>query len=435
MALRWPGRKPVLENPSNPKSAHPFQKNAAGAPQLPLRPEPMMAGAPPAPDDFSMPTCCMYGFAGEQAQRLQAPLGWAYPTILTLYAGMGVNATFAGSEPLPPRLFTAVMGDKGDGKSRTITRARALIHSDHEYLRVANINSDRALDKLFPGDDHGGNLPVPSWVVIQDELRILLEKMCIQGSTLASSLCSLFYEERTANADRSGTHSVAVRLSMLGALKVKDPDEFREIWRASTVHGLYDRYVLCPGPRDWQWDPHWRLPADNEGDVGNPGPKPLSTTVVVEPLAFRCLDDWARAGAGRGRLAEIGKRVASISAAVSNDREITPACAQAALAFATWQERVRAVYCPTEAQNPEAVVTGMIMDSFTHLHDRCPGEWVRFRSLMIERNWCRKWGSSLVTRVKNSLVGSGFLEEEMGKDARGNFVRIRHPRYRLSTEA
>ena len=107
---------------------------------------------------------------------------------------MGVSASFSSSEPLPPRLFTALMGDKGDGKSRTITRARALIQSDHEYLRVANINSDRALDRLFPGDDRGPNFYVPAWVVIQDELRILLEKMCIQGSTLASSLCTLFYD-------------------------------------------------------------------------------------------------------------------------------------------------------------------------------------------------------------------------------------------------
>ena len=376
----------------------------------------------------------MYGLAGEQAQRLQAPLGWAYPAILTLYAGMGVSASFSSSEPLPPRLFTALMGDKGDGKSRTITRARALIQSDHEYLRVANINSDRALDRLFPGDDRGPNFYVPAWVVIQDELRILLEKMCIQGSTLASSLCTLLYADRTANADRSGTHSVAVRLSMLGALKVKDPDEFREIWRASTVHGLYDRYVLCPGPKDWPWDPHWKLPADNEDSAGKLASRPLSTTVVVEPKAFCCLDDWARAGAGRGRLAEIGKRVAIISAAVSNDCEITPACAQAALAFATWQERVRAVYCPTEAQSPEAVVTGMIMDSFKTLHDRFPGQWVRFRSLMLDKNWCRKYGSSLVTRVRNSLVDAGYLEEELGKDARDNLVRIRHPRYRLNVE-
>ena len=136
------------------------------------------------------------------------------------------------------------MGDKGDGKSRTILRARALIRSNHDYLMVANLNSDRALDRLFPGGDPRLNLNAPSWVVVQDELRILLEKMCIQGSTLASSLCTLYYEERTANADKSGNHVVAVKLSMLGALKVKDPDEFGELWQASTVHGLSDRYVL-----------------------------------------------------------------------------------------------------------------------------------------------------------------------------------------------
>ena len=403
--------------------------------RLKLRSGPFMAGALLASDDLSMPESCLYGVAGGQARLLQAPMGWAYPTILTLYAGIGVNATFSGSEPLPPRLFTALMGDKGDGKSRTITRARTLISSDHDYLKIANINSDRALDRLFPGGDFRHNSHVPSWTVVQDELRILIEKMCIQGSTLASSLCTLFYEERTSNADKSGSHAVAVKLSMLGALKVKDPDEFRELWRASTVHGLYDRYILCPGPRDWQWDPLWKLPPENEYGPGEPvTPRPLLTTVMVEPRALSCLDEWAREGSSRGRLAEIGKRVAIISAAVNNDGEITPACAQAALQFAIWQELVRAAYCPTEAQSPEAVVTGMIMDAFKVLHDRCPGQWVRFRSLMLEKNWCRKYGSSLVTRVRNSLVDNGYLEEELGEGARRNPVRIRHPRFRLNIE-
>lgn len=264
---------------------------------------------------------------------------------------------------------------------------------------------------------------------------MLLEKMCIRGSTLASSLCTLFYEERTANADKSGNHTIAVRLSMLGALKVKDPDEFRELWRASTVHGLYDRYILCPGPQNWQWDPRWTLLA-KEYAPGEPVPlRPLSTTVRVEPTAFSGLDDWARTGPSRGRLSEIAKPVAIIAAGVNNDDEITPACAHAALQFAQWQESVRSVYCPTEAQTPEEVVTGLIMDAFKAAHDRNPVEWVRFRSVMLEKNWCRKFGSSLVTRVKNSLVSSGYLEEELGKDEHGNPIRIRHPRYRLNTEA
>jgi hypothetical protein len=133
------------------KAVHHGQMHSADAAKMPLPSGPFTAGVPLGTDDLSMPESCMYGVAGEKAQLLQAPLGWAYPTLLTLYAGIGVNASFSGSEPLPPRLFTALLGDKGDGKSRTITRARTLIHSDHDYLKLANINSDRALDRLFPG--------------------------------------------------------------------------------------------------------------------------------------------------------------------------------------------------------------------------------------------------------------------------------------------
>lgn len=122
-----------------------------GALKAPKPSQPVLAGASSVTDGLSMPEACLYGIAGEQAKLLQAPMGWAYPTILTLYAGMGVSAAFSGSEPLPPRLFTALLGDKGDGKSRTITRARTLIGNDSAYLTVANLNSDRARQAVSRG--------------------------------------------------------------------------------------------------------------------------------------------------------------------------------------------------------------------------------------------------------------------------------------------
>jgi hypothetical protein len=48
----------------------------------------------PSPEPLVMPEACMYGFAGEQARTLQSPLGWAYPILLTLYAGVGVKANY-----------------------------------------------------------------------------------------------------------------------------------------------------------------------------------------------------------------------------------------------------------------------------------------------------------------------------------------------------
>jgi hypothetical protein len=329
------------------------------------------------------------------------------------------------------------MGDAEDGKSRAINRARMSVHCDHEYIQNGNINSDRALDKMFPGDALMGSSAAkfaPSWVVAQDELRILMDKMCIQGSSLASALCTLFYEEKTANADKSGHHGIAVKLSMLGALKIKDPEEFKELWRSATVNGLYSRYIFCPGPKHWEWDDLWKLPPFKKYDWPDQAPpNPLSTTVIVDPAAFAGLGQWAKEGERRGRLAELAKRVAIISAAVNNDTEITPACADAALHFAIWQAQVRAIYSPTEAQNPDAIVTNLIMDAFKEHHDRCPSQWLRFRSLMIEKNWARRYGSGLVNRVKKSLVDDGFLEEEMEEDERGNLKRMRHPRYRLDT--
>lgn len=105
-------------------------------------------------------------------------------------------------------------------------------------------------------------------------------------------------------------------------------------------------------------------------------------------------------------------RVAVISAAINNDTEVGDDCLSAALTFAEWQEAVRAVYLPGYALTPDAIVTGLITDAFKAWDDKHPGTYVPFSDLQRPRNWNRKYGASLVNRVKKALVDDGILEME-----------------------
>jgi hypothetical protein len=385
-----------------------------------------------------MPESVMYGRAGELARTLQAPLGWAYTAVLTLCAGIGVRMAPTSGEAVRPTLYTALVGAAGDGKSRTINRARKTLElaipRASQHFKMTTPGSDRGLYRMFEvADEDGGSVPplpgdAKSWVLVQDEIRDMLAKIKIKGSSLAPTLCSLYYQDTAGSADKSGDHTITVRLSILGALKAADDEEFTDSFGSATCAGLYDRFIFCPGPRDWQWDDQWQVPlpeclgVSEEDDL--PAPEHLAHPVEVPAATYGTVDEWRKsAGEGhrRGRIGEIALRVAVITAAVNGDREVGTECLAAALRFAEWQERVRAYYAPSEAQNIDAVVSHTIMEALEAWDKEHPNRFARFRDLARKHNWHRKYGATTLTRNRKALVHEGLLEEE--EDDKGRRLR------------
>jgi hypothetical protein len=405
---------------------------------------------------LEMPADCMYGHLGELAVTLQVPLGWAYLSLVTLYAGRGINLFKDGEYPRPS-LYTVLLGPAGSGKGVTTDRARKAlgIPLDDWHYQEANPVSDRGLIMQFrAGLEKGQQPPPPQGVtIVADEWGSTMSKMGIKGSTLAHGLCTLWSRSNLSVSDKTGTVGMREQISILGNLKASDPSEFARAFGIETSAGLCDRFVIVPGVAGWRFDRKW---SPKLRECSSPGTESTGnentiwqqkpTCVDLTGEAIDAADAWENAhleqGVPPGRLVEIALRVAVITASANRETSVSSECIQAALRLADWQLKVRSVYAAGIAENPGAIVVGAILDRFEELEsglklgspkklaDRdiiSNDRFVTWHVMVKAHNLSRKFGPEL-TRSRDSLVNEGTLEAEFEQKKDGG---KRTGRYRL----
>jgi hypothetical protein len=386
-----------------------------GAPAPIPPPPPPPAPRPPRQQPICplpIPDAAMYGWAADHARTLDSPTNWAYPAVLTAFAARPIRQTGT----IRPTLYTFLIGPPQDGKSLTYKRAlrsMGMERSPNIYKGVPA--SDRGLEEILaPVIPEGTKKGEPydrelkTWTIVMDEAGTLLNKMAIQGSSLSTALTHLWDEDEDASAIKGHKCDIYARLSMLGGLACKDRDQFSLLMGAVTMGGFYSRLIVCPGPTGWKFTQKWRPNVV----IRHP------SVVTISDADIDVFEDWRDefddvkdVDKKRGRIVEIAERVALISAAANHDKTLTPECIQAALRFAEWQEKIKSVYCASEALNLDGQITGAILDALAEEE----GDYVKFRDLFHQKNW-KRFGSSNVTRVKQSLIAEKIIDAELATD-------------------
>ena len=390
----------------------------------------------PEPDEpkqqklYQMPESCMYGWLGDVARKLDTPLGFAYPAVMTKWA--------AQIQTLPkhvrPTLYTCLMGPVHCGKSETIKRADAYIHLfDADAVKWTVPGSDRGLINIFGGkkqkddkDDKNLADTPKTRILLQDELRNTIAKANIQGSSLPSTLCSLWSQDEAGAADKTGEHVCLVRLNILGGLKADDAEDFAEVFGKDSTTGLYDRFVFGIAPKGWKYH-KWECP----------------TPVMRAPKGceipghiFQMLEEWRDVDTKtRGRLGEIALRIAYITSAANHDSEVTVESMCCALEFVQWQEAIRSAYKAGLGDAIDAQCTNAILTVLEKLE---PGVWIRWKDMAAKKNWYRKYGSTVLSRVRDALAKTGSTVEETieEQDGEGRVIgKKRTGRLRLRCES
>jgi hypothetical protein len=86
------------------------------------------------------------------------------------------------------------------------------------------------------------------------------------------------------------------------------------------------------------------------------------------------------------------------------------------------------------AIDTDGAITTDIIEEYRRLHGGV-ANWIRFRDVMLRRNWAKKYGSSRVTRARDALVAAEILVAETeggGGSEDGRYIRERPTgRYRL----
>ena len=314
--------------------------------------------AAPAPKIYPFPESALYGWLGEEARLIGTPLGFAYPAWVTAFA----PRIQGFPKQVRPTVYCALIGPVHCGKSETIRRVLASIHyAEEDTVKTTVPASDRGVITCFgmkqKKDDPNAipsHLQVPKTkLLVQDELRNMLAKAMIQGSSLPSVLNTLWYEDECGVADKSGEYTARLRLSILGALKTDDATDFGEVFAKGATSGLYDRFQICIGDKAWDYT-YWEPPA--EPSMRCPS-GPLFTDRVFEQLR-----EWRSARDGRKRMAEIVLRHAYITAAANQDKTITDECITAAFSYGEWLESIKTKYKAGLGDDKQSRACAAILD-------------------------------------------------------------------------
>lgn len=367
---------------------------------------------------YAMPESVLYGYLGEMAHKLQSPLGFAYPSLIAVYAGSWDNIN-ANAKSIRPNIFVLLVADVAVGKSRTIQRSLKVTGStESPRIYEQSIGSGEGLVDMLDGTKDAEYLSferiAKPCLIVQDEMRETMNKMGIDGTSLPHKFNELFYKNEISRTTRGNKVLAYAKASLLAGLTVESQMEFAEVFGKGSVTGLYDRFIYAIAPANWRFDSMW----EEEERVQPEARKPSRPKVTKR--IFDMKEDWEAVDkTTRGtRLGEIALRVALITSAANGDSEITVTSMLKALELCEWQETIRANYKPSRAEVHAGKISEMIMEfARRQANDFGEYEWWQWRTAYRKFHWDRM-GASQVTRERDALVKDKILEE--AKDEGGS---------------
>lgn len=347
-------------------------------------------------DDFSlhlndMPEQVLDGYLGEIAQRRMGRFPLAYSWLaLAAVAGVMVRRSLS---TLRQNLFASLVGPVHTGKSQAIEHA----------VQVLGIGAPE-LQKLMSGSAEGmlGRLKDANGcarLVSVDEMGHLLSKAHIENASFPYVLNRAFYETSFDVTGAKGKlTSFHCEMSLLGGC----PDNlFDTLFDASTVGGLYDRFVfgICPQPFTFDYRPF-------EG-----GAEPITETVAVgiDPEVWEMKRIWVEEGVSP-RCAENALRIAGICASLDKRTLLRPAQLGPAFAFAKYQTRIQQTLRPNPGENSDAKCAFAILTTLERMaQNGSKGKWIARRAC-YKAIHAERLGPSVFRRALDSLVMNGDIE-------------------------
>jgi hypothetical protein len=376
---------------------------------------------------WDFPEHAKYGWLGEIAATLNAPMSLAYPTMLCVFAGQG----FCRSGSVRGNLYGCMIGPKGTGKTRTIDRALHKLKYEYPWL----------IKKRYPGSEHGlmlileGKKPKEMtevelmtskpFLLVQDEFRSTFGKMGIDNSALPFMFNHLFSDSEYETASQKGSMQCRAELSIIGGLTAENAEEFAEVFGKATTTGLYDRFIYGVAPPSWDWDDQWEETAETV--------ERKTKSVNFSDKIYQMKKQWQQQGPeARRRLGELALRVAMITASANGDASVSEECMAAALRFMEWQQAVRAWYRPSEMDDKDGICQEAICRVLERLGKDDPDGWVSWKKAKRAGNLSRHTATRVI-RIYKGMVELGMIEEERETDNEGKESKKKTGMVRLKT--
>ena len=306
-----------------------------------------------------MSTNVLDGRLGEICQNRMLdkfPVAYAWPALVS---AAGVMVPFAEpvssgkvlfSEPMT-NLFTGLIGGVHTGKSQAILWANNIIGLDPQRYSQIRAASSEGLLKTLHAQSQKQGLP-KSLLIDLDEWAFLFTKIGIQHSSFAFFLQTAF-DKRSHNVILAGAFHVELTcaLSFIGGIV---EEQFDEIFGASSLGGLHDRFVFGLVPENYNF---LYRPLEGSSEEINP------IAVDIDRDVWEMIGGLRKTNPNIGREAEIAARFAHICASYDG-RSVLHAkdCEKSVASFIAEQVQIRDLLKPNDGQTNDAVAANAIME-------------------------------------------------------------------------
>jgi hypothetical protein len=372
-------------------------------------------------------SCLSSSYLGELYDKMFAPNDWplelALPALATAASVIIPQPSSAamsdGSMHIQSRgdmktsLYTALIAPVHSGKSQIIewaSKSLGIFHEvrDRHYTQVKFGSAEqmwRYLYKYSHMNDQQDPKAFRSAVLVNpDEWSHVMAKAGIPDATLASTLTTAFYNRRhtiTLGGQGGGRDiTIPFPFSIIGGIVQED---FDSVFDASTLGGLYDRFLFGLAPDGFNWS--WRsFPGGHPFFLSN---KPTPVTPIGDVSLEATIKDWNKRDKELGRIVEVCARVAAVFAAIDGRTRVTGEDLEKLWPLAMYQKAIRGMYKPNPGMNPDAIYANVVMNWI----QQNAQQWRTLRDLQKGTNYHRrKLGPNVAFRSVQALARDGQID-------------------------
>ena len=315
---------------------------------------------------------------------------------------------FKGDDSMT-NLYTGLIGPVGSGKSQAIEwAAKAMgIWKDASfaphYFAVNAGSAEQLIDAL---DRRKKNLK-NSVLINPDEWAHLFAKATIPNATFATFLTTSFYRRQQIYIRPKGKEvTLDLAMSFIGGIV---EDEFDSVFNASSLGGVYDRFLFGYMPQDtpkWDYRPYPLQPMDVPAPglfdpIGSWKPIP----VTLDGSVFELSKTWD--DNDLGRIKEICIRVATIFASMDGRGTVTGKDLERLEGLAHYQLDIRKQFQPNAGLNPDA----QFSNAAVRWAEKYAQNWVSIAELKKGIHvWEMKLGPNVAERALYALSRAGRIQ-------------------------
>lgn len=376
----------------------------------------------PEPQPLTLPRSCLASsYLGKLYDEVFAPNDWplemALPALVTAACVVIPQPSYDGAGILlrgdmKTSLYTALIAPVHSGKSQVIewaTKSLGIYHDtrDKNYTQVKFGSAEQMWKYLFKhsamNDQQDPKAFQRAVLVNPDEWSHVMAKAGIPDATLASTLTTAFYNRRhiiTLGGQGGGRDiTIPFPFSIIGGIVQED---FDSVFDASTLGGLYDRFLFGLAPDGFNWS-YRSFPSDHPFLQSTP--KPVVT--VAHPSLEEVIKDWNKRDRELGRIVEVCARVAAVFAAIDGRTKVVGEDLEKLWPLAQYQKAIRAMYKPNPGMNPDAIYANAAL-SWTQANAQ---QWRTLRDLQKGTNYHRrKLGPNVAFRSVQALARDGQID-------------------------